>query len=105
MTDETHVGNVGIPLKLTVESNGEAKDISTATSKQILLKKPGGELATLDGYFFNGTGTDGVLAYDSVAATFNRPGLYRAQAFVTLASGIVFYSSIYDFNVYGNLEA
>ena len=100
MSDEVHIGDVGTVIKLTIEENGTAIDVTAATSIIVDFERPDGSTLTLTGYIFSGT--SGIVAYDSLAATFDQAGPWRAQARVVLGAA-TWRSSIAKFNVYGNL--
>ncbi|MGE3341495.1 MAG: hypothetical protein AB7J46_06400 [Candidatus Altimarinota bacterium] len=78
-----HVGDVGVVIRLTVQEDGSAKDISTATTKQIKIRKPSGEIVTLTGSFTT-TGSDGKLEAETTSTDFDELGEYRAYAYLVI---------------------
>lgn len=99
--DEIHVGDVGTILLVTFQDAGVVVDISSATTKDILLHDPEGVTATLAGTFTT-DGTDGKLQITSVAATFDMAGCWKIQGHVVLAGG-EWHTDIAVFEVFANL--
>lgn len=77
-TQKVYVGDTGTLIVLDC-----GQDISTATARSISVRKPDGTTTT---WAAVASGTDSI-AYTSLAGTFDRPGLWRLQAQVTLPSG------------------
>jgi hypothetical protein len=75
---KVYVGSIGTLIVLDC-----GQDISGATARSILVRKPDGTEVT---WAAVASGTDSI-AYTSVADTFDKPGLWRLQAQVTLPSG------------------
>lgn len=103
MIDEIHIGDTGTLIKLTVEENGEAMDLSTATGITFDFERPDGTVFSKTGSLYGG-GTTGIVSYTSLASTFDMEGGWRVQARMTVGSS-VFRTSIAKFNVYANLAA
>jgi hypothetical protein len=101
---EIHKDDIGIRFLVTVlDENGDAKDISSATTKQFIFQKPSGELLTASASFVNG-GTDGQLSYTSVSGDLDEIGLWRLQVYVVYTGGSK-KSDVGNFRIYRNLEA
>ena len=83
-------------------------DISNATSKTLVIRKPDGTVLTNSAVFTpvssggTGTGTDGKISYFSVSGDLDLKGLYRIQGIVSNPSG-TWSSSIDKFKVSSNL--
>jgi hypothetical protein len=92
------VGDAGTTLRFTVREAGAAIDISTATTKQILLRKPDGTVvAKTAGFGTNGS--DGVLTYSILTADLDTAGEWRARANLVLSTGWSGQSDIDAFTV------
>ena len=86
-TTTVRVGDVGAAIRLTVERDGTAVDISGAGTKQILVYNPDGVLAaTLTGGFYT-NGSDGILTATSTSACFDRAGRWVLVAYIASLSG------------------
>lgn len=57
-----HVGDIGTTITVTVLEDETALDISGATTKEFIIKRPDGDLVTKTASFVT-TGTDGRLRY------------------------------------------
>jgi hypothetical protein len=99
--NEIHVGDIGTVLRCTIKDGSDAVNISTATSKIIILEDPSGnnsdKIAT-----FTTNGIDGKIQYTTISGDFDERGNWSIQAKVVLPSG-TWYSDIYTFEVHGNL--
>ena len=107
MTDfseaEIHVGDVGTRFELTLEDgDGNAVDISSATTLQLVFRKPDGTVLEVTATL-SGAGTDGKLYYDSVDGDIDLAGQWRVQAYV-LMTGFEGHSGEKLFTVHKNLR-
>lgn len=91
-TDEMFVGDIGTEIHVIVEDNGAPVDISSASPKQIIIRKPDGTKLTKNGVFET-DGTDGDMYYKTVAGDVNIAGMWERQAYVKLGSD-EYYSSV-----------
>jgi len=101
MSDRIHVNDIGTQIILTVLEDGAAYDISSATTLQIIIKKPDTTTLTKTASFFT-DGTDGKMVYISVSGDFDVPGYYKIQGKVIIG-GSTFYTTTSTFKVYCNL--
>lgn len=103
MACEIHVDDIGTTFRLTiVDCDDVLIDISTATVKDIIFKKPDGTKVTKSGVFYT-NGTDGIIDYVTIADDLDLAGTgWHVQAFVTLTTG-TWSSEIGDFTVVDNL--
>lgn len=101
MTAEIHVGDVGTVFEVTVQENGVALNISTATTKQILLRKPDGTVLTKSAAFVT-NGTDGKISYTTIAGDLSSEGQWKIQAYIVLTTGS-WHSDAQRFDVFPNL--
>lgn len=100
--NEIHVGDVGTQFRLTMkDENGAAVDVSAATTKQILFRKPDGTTLT-KAASFGTTGADGVLTYTTVANDLAQDGGWEVQAYAVLPTGS-WHSDRTAFVVYPNV--
>ena len=101
MASQIHVGDIGTTLIVTILENGSVVDISSATSLQIVIRKPDATTLTKTGVFTT-DGTDGKMQYVSIAGDFDQSGNYRIQGKVELTGGN-YSSSVGSFKVHCNL--
>jgi DUF4097 and DUF4098 domain-containing protein YvlB len=103
MACEIHIGDVGTKFLFTVQDCDDVNplDVSTASSIEIMFKKPDGSLLTVVGTFLT-DGTDGKVYYDTVSGDIDQIGYWKVQGKVTFPTGL-FYSDIHKFQVYSNL--
>ncbi len=98
-----HVGDIGTVITVTVkDADGVALDISGATTKNFIFKKPNNTLATVAASFVN-SGTDGKLKYTSLSTTFDQAGEWQLQVYLVLPTG-TWNSDIEYFKVWRNLS-
>ena len=79
------VGAVGVLLRLTVREDGAAKDVSTATTKQIKLRKPDGTVVTYAASF-TAAGVDGQIQAATVSGDLDLVGRYTYCAYVAIGT-------------------
>lgn len=103
INSEIHENAIGIAFNVTlVTTEGNAIDISSATTKQLWFQDPNGTNYTKTANFLT-DGTDGQLQYISESGLLTPPGKWRLQAYVALTSGS-YPSEIQSFKVKGNLQ-
>ncbi len=83
LTDKVFVGDIGTAFRTTIKEDGEAVDISAATSMEIVFQPPSGISTRKTAVFFT-DGSDGVMQYVTVADDLNIGGIWRLQGFVVL---------------------
>lgn len=93
--------DIGTIVELTLQENGTAVDLSSATTLQIIFRKTDGTTVTKTASFST-DGTDGKIRYQSVAGDFNVAGPWRVQARVVMG-GKDLKSSVAEFSVLENL--
>ena len=99
---DIQVGNsVEFQPRFVESLTGAAIDISTATTKQVLIRKPDGVLLTKDASFLT-DGTNGYLSW-TASDELDLSGQYYIQGYVIMPSG-TFYSSTDKFRVKKNLS-
>ena len=82
---DIHVGDVGTAIILTVNdsSTGAVVDISSATTLEIVLRKPNGTSITRTAEFVT-DGADGKLQYVTIAGDIDRAGEWSAQGYISM---------------------
>jgi hypothetical protein len=101
MASQIHVGDIGTTLIGTFSDSGTAVDISTASSIEMIIKKPDQTKLTKTATFVT-DGTDGKVQYITIAGDIDQAGNYKIQGKVVYG-GATYYSSISTFKVYCNI--
>lgn len=97
------VNDIGTIFQITVkDEDDEAVDVSAATTKQILFRKPDGTVLTKTASFVN-SGTDGMIKWVAVSGDLDLPGMYRIQAYVVIGA-TYFHTNIAQFKVHTNIS-
>ena len=99
--NEIHLNDIGTQFLLTVKDGSSAVDISSATTKQVIIQKPSGDKITAN-TAFSSDGTDGKMYYNTVAGNLDEAGTYKIQGKVIISDG-TFFTDITTFKVYRNL--
>jgi len=99
--EEVHIGDIGTALRLVVEEDGAVVDVSTASAKLIILKKPHGTRVEKTASFTT-DGTDGKIQYATISGDIDEAGTWQYQGKVTIGSN-VWYTEIAEFEVFENL--
>lgn len=86
MTDLLYTGDIGTQLRISLLDGEGPLDISGATDKSLLLRKPSGTCLTKTPTFAT-DGSDGVLVYSLEAGVLDESGTWQIQARVTLPNG------------------
>jgi hypothetical protein len=101
MTEEVHLNDIGTKFLLTVKEDGVALNISTATVKSIVFKKPSGTVVVKTATFET-DGADGKIYYLSVSGDLDAIGLWKIQGKITMGVGS-WGTEIGEFKVMDNL--
>jgi hypothetical protein len=101
--NEIRKNDYGTPFTATIQDNGSVVDISTATTKQFIFKKPDGTVLTKSALFVT-DGSDGQLTYSTVSGDLDMVGFWKLQAYVVTNAG-QWRTDFYKFHVFDNLEA
>ena len=99
--NEIHLNDIGTQFLLTIKDGSSAVDVSTASTKQIIIKKPSGTKITATATFST-DGSDGKIYYSTVADDLDETGSYKLQGKVIISDG-TFYTDITTFKVHRNL--
>ncbi len=87
MAENIHVGDIGTVFEITiVDDNDAAIDISTATTLQIIFKKPNNRGTLTKTATFTNSGTDGKLEYATISGDLDTAGLWYIQGKVVEAT-------------------
>ena len=98
-----HENDVGTQFQVTITGPlGNNTNISGATDKRIIFKKPDGTTVSKTADFVN-TGSDGGLKYVTVSGDLNAVGSWKIQAYVVTPSG-EWHSEFETFKVHRNLS-
>lgn len=101
MENEIRLNDVGTIFRVTFKDGAYIVDISVATTKQFIFKKPSGSNLTVSGSLYT-DGTDGILQYTTVEGDLNETGLWKIQGYLVIGTN-KHKSDIYTFRVYNNL--
>ena len=98
----SQLNDIGTIILATIEDEGVAVDISSATVKKLYIEKPDGTLLTKDAVFTT-DGTDGKMQYVVISGDLSLVGIYKVQGRVEMPAG-KWNSNIGDFQVEENLS-
>lgn len=101
MPAELHYGDIGTVIRITVNEDNVAKDVSGATAKAFKFRKPSGATVNKNASFET-DGTDGVLRYVTADGDLDEAGLWRVQVLLEIGTGS-WSSDIAEFRVDPNL--
>lgn len=99
--DEVRLNDIGTVFRATFYDGSDVVDISTASTKQLIFRKPDGVSVTKDGSFYT-NGTDGKLQYVSASGDLSAAGLWKLQGYIVIGTN-QHHSDIYTFRVHTNL--
>ena len=99
--NEIHLNDIGTKFLVTITDGSSAVDVSSASTKQIIIKKPSGSKLTVAASF-NSDGSDGKIYYNALADNLDEAGSYKLQGKVIISDG-TFYTDITSFKVHRNL--
>jgi hypothetical protein len=100
-SDEIHVNDIGTTFKCLIKDDDDIRDVSTASTKELIFLKPSGETLTKTASFTT-DGTDGYIQYTSVDGDLDESGFWKIQAHIVLGS-LDLRSNIEVFKVHPNL--
>ncbi|MEE9593247.1 MAG: hypothetical protein V3W28_06685 [Thermoplasmata archaeon] len=100
--NDAQLDDVGTIIRLTItDTAGTAIDVSSATTQEIILRKPDGTVVTKTSVFTT-DGTDGKIEYVTIADDLDAVGSWQAQANIVLPSE-AWRSAVASFRVRANL--
>lgn len=97
-SDQIYVGDEGTIFEVTLTESGAALDVSGATDLKIKFLKPDGTLVEKDAVLVT-DGTDGKIAYTTLASDLDQDDSWEIQAWIRLPSG-AWHSTSDRFTVY-----
>lgn len=101
-SNEVHVGDIGTIIRVTIkDENCDPQDISSASSKELIFKKPNCTIVTKTATFYT-DGTDGIIQYTSESGFFDVSGIWQIQGVVSFGSG-TWSTDIIEFRVNKNI--
>lgn len=92
------LNDLGTSLQITVTEDDVAVDISAATGRAIILKKPDGTTSEKTATLLT-DGTDGIVAYSTVTGDIDQLGIWDYRAKITFSATQVYYSIAKQFTV------
>jgi hypothetical protein len=101
MATEIHKDDIGTRFQVTIMDGSSVVDVSTATTKQIILRKPDETNLTKDASFYT-DGTDGIITYTTTEGDLDVAGVWQIQAYIIIGSN-KWHTDIGTFRVYPNL--
>jgi len=102
MSGEIRQNDVGTEIRVCIEDcDQNVVNLSGASLKQFVFKKPSGAILTKDALFFT-DGSDGILSYVIASGDLNEIGTWQMQVHVNVDSN-VWRSSFKSFKVHRNL--
>lgn len=100
MTD-IFIGDIGTIFRATVKDNGVARDISSATLRQLIFQKPDETTVTKTATLTT-DGTDGKMQYTTILNDLDQAGRWVVQGYIETPAG-KWHTDFYRFTVYKNL--
>ena len=99
--NEIHVNDIGTVFTVTIKDGSSAVNISTASQKDIMFRKPSGTCVSHAAAFVS-DGTDGKIQYTVVSGDLDESGTYKLQSYVKIGSG-EWYTDTTTFKVHKNI--
>lgn len=99
---QLRVGDVASIIRVTVKDAGVALNLSTATVKQLKLKKPSGTVVVKDAIFAT-DGVNGQLQYETLAGDLDVPGPWMVQVYIEMGTQ-KFHTTMFSLPVSANLS-
>lgn len=89
--NDLHLDDIGTIIRVTIQDTSEtcvtaALDVSTATTTDLIFKKPDGTKVTQTGGFTT-DGTDGKIEYTTIANDIDQIGEWKIQVYLVLPIG------------------
>lgn len=97
----SQLNDIKVRIKLTVNEDDAALNISTATAKSIIIRKPDGTRTVYTATFLT-DGSDSIIYYDTVSGDLDQSGVYKVQGLILMASG-TYYTTVQTFRVECNI--
>ena len=101
MSQSIRVNDTGTEFRIQITDEDVAVDLSSATTLQLIFKKPSGETLTVDAQLYT-DGTDGIIYYNTVDGDIDESGVWKLQSYVVVGSA-AYSSTVGTFKVECNL--
>lgn len=101
--NEIHVNDIGTIFRGTIKDASTTMDVSGATTKQIIFRKPNATTVTQTAAFYT-DGSDGIIQYTTVSGDLDTAGIWRIQAYIVTPSGN-WKTDVQQFEVYPNIAS
>jgi len=102
MSDQIHKNDVGTEFVCTFKDNDVILPIDTATTRELIFKKPDGSILTKTPTLLT-DGADGIAVYKSIVDDLDVVGRWSLQGRLVFATG-TWHTTIAEFVVYDNLS-
>lgn len=99
---QVHLNDIGTSFRCTVEDDSGVVDISTASTLQLIFRKPSGTIITRTAVLVSG-GVDGIMEYVTVSGDIDETGFWQYQGRVVIGSNS-WKTDIKNEQVYANLN-
>lgn len=100
---EVQYGDIGTLFKIRiVDQDGDVEDVSTATTKEIIFRRPDGTTLTKTASLTT-DGTDGYIEYSSVNGDLDMLGVWELQARI-VKGGNDWHGTVKKFRVLRNTD-
>lgn len=99
--EEIHLNDIGTVFEATIMDGSAIVDVSSATTKELIFRKPSGAVITQTAVFTT-DGTDGKIQYITIASDLDEAGDWKLQGRIILPTG-EWRTDVSIQSVYGNL--
>jgi len=96
--EQVSILDIGTALRVEVQENNAAIDVSTSTARSIELTKPDGTIESKTAAYVT-DGTDGQIEYITLAGDIDQRGRWQYRAKVEFGAAQVFHTKPASFNV------
>jgi hypothetical protein len=101
--EEVHKNDIGTVIEITLKNGASVVDISSATTKEIKLKKPVSATVLTKAAVFVTDGTDGKMKYTTISGDLDEVGVWQVQGHIINPSG-EWHSDIKNMSVFDNVN-
>lgn len=86
LLQQVQMDAIGVVIEVTVTEDDVVADLSTVTTKQLILRKPNGDELTKTALFTT-NGSDGKLRYTTIAGDLDHIGTWKVQPYLVFPGG------------------
>jgi hypothetical protein len=98
MASKVRLGDIGVIFKVRIRNeDGNIENLTTASTKQLIFRKPDGTSETKNASFST-DGSDGYIQYISKEGDLDVKGIWKLQAFIVLG-GNEWHTTLSEFEV------